>query len=127
MKYSTKTIFLSKISINNILLLYSAACLCLISFLLSFIFANQAGPYMFVLFDEYVSGLPLLIIVFAEIITISYIYGLYRYDCNTFSSSTIFKYIPFCLKNLVTEVYRDNGKRCSYIYDRRYTYVFMCV
>ncbi|XP_014773793.1 sodium-dependent neutral amino acid transporter B(0)AT3 isoform X3 [Octopus bimaculoides] len=77
-----------------------SACLCLSSFLLSFVFANQAGPYIFVLFDEYVSGLPLLIIVFAEIITISYIYGLYRFsnDIELMTGHRPNYYLMFCWK-----------------------------
>ncbi|XP_033754955.1 sodium- and chloride-dependent transporter XTRP3-like [Pecten maximus] len=58
---------------------FLAALICLVSFMLSFCFANQAGPYIFTLFDEYSGNIPLLVIALAEVIGIAYIYGLKRF------------------------------------------------
>lgn len=53
-----------------------AAVLCLVSLLLSFCFADSAGPYIFVLFDEYSGNIPLLIIALGELLGLTYMYGL---------------------------------------------------
>lgn len=55
-----------------------AAVLCLVSLLLSFCFADSAGPYIFVLFDEYSGNIPLLIIALGELLGLTYMYGLKR-------------------------------------------------
>ncbi|XP_036358020.1 sodium-dependent neutral amino acid transporter B(0)AT3-like isoform X2 [Octopus sinensis] len=55
------------------------AVLCLTSFLISLSFAAQSGSYTFVLFDEFTGGLPLLFIAFAEVMSVSYIYGLSKF------------------------------------------------
>lgn len=59
-------------------LFYVAAVLCLVSLLLSFCFADSAGPYIFVLFDEYSGNIPLLIIALGELLGLTYMYGLKR-------------------------------------------------
>ncbi|XP_052825146.1 sodium-dependent neutral amino acid transporter B(0)AT3 isoform X2 [Octopus bimaculoides] len=55
------------------------AVVCLTSFLISLSFAAQSGSYTFVLFDEFTGGLPLLFIAFAEVMSVSYIYGLSKF------------------------------------------------
>ncbi|XP_063441848.1 sodium-dependent neutral amino acid transporter B(0)AT3-like [Mytilus trossulus] len=56
-----------------------AGVLCAVSLLMSFGFATQNGPYIFVLFDEFSGNIPLLVIAFFEVIGISYFYGLKRF------------------------------------------------
>ncbi|XP_048736323.1 sodium-dependent neutral amino acid transporter B(0)AT3-like isoform X2 [Ostrea edulis] len=58
---------------------FVAAVLCLVSLLLSFCFADSAGPYIFVLFDEYSGNIPLLIIALGELLGLTYMYGLKRF------------------------------------------------
>ncbi|KAL4235363.1 hypothetical protein ACF0H5_006999 [Mactra antiquata] len=53
---------------------------CGVSFILSLCFANQAGPYVFVLFDEYSGNIPLLIVALFQVLAVSYIYGLKRFS-----------------------------------------------
>ncbi|XP_076325123.1 sodium-dependent neutral amino acid transporter B(0)AT1-like [Tachypleus tridentatus] len=54
--------------------------ICLISFVLSMIFAHSAGNYVFTLYDDFSGNFPLLIIAFFECIGISYVYGLKRFS-----------------------------------------------
>ncbi|XP_061166600.1 uncharacterized protein LOC133175501 [Saccostrea echinata] len=56
-----------------------AAVLCLVSLLISFCYADSAGPYIFVLFDEYSGNIPLLIIALGELLGLTYAYGLKRF------------------------------------------------
>ncbi|XP_045194550.2 sodium-dependent neutral amino acid transporter B(0)AT3-like [Mercenaria mercenaria] len=53
--------------------------ICSGSFVMSLCFANQAGAYIFTLFDEYSGNLPLLIVALFQVISVSYIYGLKRF------------------------------------------------
>lgn len=55
------------------------AFLCLTSFLISLCFATQSGSYIFLLFDEFTGGFPLMVIALFEIISVSYIHGLHRF------------------------------------------------
>ncbi|KAL5022464.1 hypothetical protein ScPMuIL_001619 [Solemya velum] len=59
---------------------FISAVICLVSLLLSFSFAHQAGPYIFVLFDEYSGNIPLLVIALFEVVGVAYIYGLKRFS-----------------------------------------------
>ncbi|XP_064466994.1 sodium-dependent neutral amino acid transporter B(0)AT3-like [Ornithodoros turicata] len=54
--------------------------ICIISFLLSLIFAHGAGNYVFTLFDNYAGNFPLLIIALFEAISVSYVYGVKRFN-----------------------------------------------
>ncbi|XP_060579195.1 sodium-dependent neutral amino acid transporter B(0)AT3-like [Ruditapes philippinarum] len=49
------------------------------SFVMSLCFANQAGAYIFTLFDEYSGNIPLLIVALSQVLAVSYIYGLKRF------------------------------------------------
>lgn len=49
------------------------------SFIMSLCFANQAGPYIFVLFDEYSGNIPLQIIALFQVLLVSYVYGLKKF------------------------------------------------
>ncbi|KAK2830159.1 hypothetical protein Q5P01_018090 [Channa striata] len=53
---------------------------CLSSFLVALIFALQSGNYWLALFDGYAGSIPLLIIAFCEMIAVSYLYGIDRFN-----------------------------------------------
>lgn len=53
--------------------------MCLICYVLSLIFANGSGNYIFTLFDNYSGNIPLLIIALFECIAVAYVYGVKRY------------------------------------------------
>ncbi|KAM3614300.1 uncharacterized protein V6R79_012421 [Siganus canaliculatus] len=54
--------------------------LCLIGFVASLIFALGSGNYWLEIFNNYVGSIPLLIIAFFEIVSVSYIYGINRFS-----------------------------------------------
>lgn len=53
--------------------------LCLSCSVISMVFANGAGSYIFSLMDSFAGNYTLLIIAFCECISISYIYGIKRF------------------------------------------------
>lgn len=57
-------------------LLTFSGLLCLVSFLVALIFTQGSGNYWVEVFNGYVGSVPLLIIAFFEIISVSYIYGM---------------------------------------------------
>lgn len=54
------------------------AIMCALFFIISFPFALGNGLYLFQLFDQFAGTLPLLLIGFCEVATISYVYGVHR-------------------------------------------------
>ncbi|GAB6032495.1 hypothetical protein CHUAL_011391 [Chamberlinius hualienensis] len=54
--------------------------MCLFCYLISLIFANGSGIYIFSLFDDFSGNIPLLIIALFECIAVAYIYGLKRFS-----------------------------------------------
>ena len=55
------------------------AIMCTFCCLVSMIFTNGAGNYIFILFDDFSGNFPLLIIAFFECIAVSYIYGIKKF------------------------------------------------
>ncbi|XP_060706278.1 sodium-dependent neutral amino acid transporter B(0)AT1-like [Hemiscyllium ocellatum] len=53
---------------------------CLVCFFIAFIFIINSGNYWLALFDTYAGSIPLLIIAFCEMMSISYIYGIDRFN-----------------------------------------------
>ncbi|CAM4640757.1 unnamed protein product [Leuciscus chuanchicus] len=53
---------------------------CLVSFGLAIIFAQGSGDYWLALFDSFAGSIPLLIIAFCEMMAVSYIYGIDRFN-----------------------------------------------
>ncbi|XP_067253285.1 sodium- and chloride-dependent transporter XTRP3-like [Chanodichthys erythropterus] len=53
---------------------------CLLCFLLGFGFTSRSGNYWFTIFNEYAATFSLLFIVFIEVISVCYIYGLRRFE-----------------------------------------------
>ncbi|XP_059366336.1 sodium-dependent neutral amino acid transporter B(0)AT1-like [Carassius carassius] len=53
---------------------------CLVSFGLAIIFAQGSGEYWLALFDGFAGSIPLLIIAFCEMMSVSYIYGIDRFN-----------------------------------------------
>lgn len=54
--------------------------MCLTSFTVALIFTLSSGNYWLEIFNSYVGSMPLLIIAFFEIISVSYIYGINRFN-----------------------------------------------
>ena len=75
MKYEITTVL-----ICNIVLTYFSISggICFVCLIVSLIFAQRAGNYVFTLFDNFSGSIPLLIIALCECIAISYCYGLRR-------------------------------------------------
>ncbi|RWS06499.1 sodium-dependent neutral amino acid transporter B(0)AT1-like protein, partial [Dinothrombium tinctorium] len=73
-------------------------CICLVSFILSLMFAHGAGNYIFALFDNFAGNFPLLIVAFCECIAISYVYGLKRFsdDLELMTGHRPSYYMLFC-------------------------------
>ncbi|XP_067282534.1 sodium-dependent neutral amino acid transporter B(0)AT1 [Pseudorasbora parva] len=53
---------------------------CLVSFGFAIIFAQGSGEYWLALFDSFAGSIPLLIIAFCEMMAVSYIYGIDRFN-----------------------------------------------
>ncbi|KAG5265030.1 hypothetical protein AALO_G00260670 [Alosa alosa] len=53
---------------------------CLVSFGIALIFAQGSGNYWLALFDGFAGSVPLLIIAFCEMMAVSYIYGIDRFN-----------------------------------------------
>ncbi|XP_051992392.1 sodium-dependent neutral amino acid transporter B(0)AT1-like [Xyrauchen texanus] len=53
---------------------------CLVSFGFAIIFAQGSGDYWLALFDSFAGSIPLLIIAFCEMVAVSYIYGIDRFN-----------------------------------------------
>ncbi|XP_012686873.1 sodium-dependent neutral amino acid transporter B(0)AT1-like [Clupea harengus] len=53
---------------------------CLVSFGIALIFAQGSGNYWLALFDGFAGSVPLLIIAFCEMMAISYVYGIDRFN-----------------------------------------------
>uniref|UniRef100_A0A673L2B4 Sodium-dependent neutral amino acid transporter B(0)AT1-like n=1 Tax=Sinocyclocheilus rhinocerous TaxID=307959 RepID=A0A673L2B4_9TELE len=53
---------------------------CFVSFGLAIIFAQGSGEYWLALFDGFAGSIPLLIIAFCEMMAVSYIYGIDRFN-----------------------------------------------
>ncbi|XP_053205202.1 sodium-dependent neutral amino acid transporter B(0)AT3-like [Panonychus citri] len=72
--------------------------ICLVSFLLSLVFAHGAGSYIFTLFDNFAGNFPLLIIAFFECIAIAFVYGLKRFsdDLELMTGKRPNHYMLFC-------------------------------
>ncbi|XP_018424357.1 PREDICTED: sodium-dependent neutral amino acid transporter B(0)AT3-like isoform X3 [Nanorana parkeri] len=54
--------------------------ICLISFLFSLIFTMGSGNYWLQIFDTFTGSLTLLIVVFCEVIAVTYVYGIERFS-----------------------------------------------
>ncbi|XP_059424584.1 sodium- and chloride-dependent transporter XTRP3-like [Carassius carassius] len=64
--------YLSSESINGLV--------CLLCLLLGLGFTSRSGNYWFTIFNEYAATLSLLFIVFIEVISVCYVYGLRRFE-----------------------------------------------
>lgn len=53
--------------------------LCFSCFVISLVFANGAGSYIFQLMDSFAGSYSLLIIAFSECIAVAYVYGIKRF------------------------------------------------
>ncbi|XP_062385143.1 sodium-dependent neutral amino acid transporter B(0)AT1-like [Sardina pilchardus] len=53
---------------------------CLVSCLIALIFAQGSGSYWLALFDGFAGSIPLLVIALCELIAVSYIYGIDRFN-----------------------------------------------
>ncbi|XP_004597956.2 sodium-dependent neutral amino acid transporter B(0)AT1 [Ochotona princeps] len=54
--------------------------ICLVNYLLAFVFSLNSGQYWLSLLDNYVGSIPLLIIAFCEMFAVAYIYGIDRFS-----------------------------------------------
>lgn len=52
--------------------------ICLVSYLIAFIFTLNSGQYWLTLLDSYAGSIPLLIIAFCEMFAVVYVYGVDR-------------------------------------------------
>ncbi|KAI4876727.1 hypothetical protein NFI96_021071 [Prochilodus magdalenae] len=53
---------------------------CLASFAIALIFTQRSGEYWLALFDSFAGSIPLLIIAFCEMMAVSYVYGIDRFN-----------------------------------------------
>ncbi|XP_036433770.1 sodium-dependent neutral amino acid transporter B(0)AT1 [Colossoma macropomum] len=53
---------------------------CLASFAIALIFTQRSGEYWLALFDGFAGSIPLLIIAFCEMMAVSYVYGIDRFN-----------------------------------------------
>lgn len=60
----------------------SVVC-CIIAFLLGLLFVLRSGNYFVAMFDDYSAGLPLIVVVILENISVAWIYGTKRYFIST--------------------------------------------
>lgn len=51
---------------------------CVIAFLLGLLFVQRSGNYFVTMFDEYSAGLPLIVVVILENVSVAWIYGTKR-------------------------------------------------
>ncbi|XP_002665492.2 sodium-dependent neutral amino acid transporter B(0)AT1 [Danio rerio] len=56
------------------------ALVCVVSFAFAIIFAQGSGEYWLALFDGFAVSIPLLIIAFCEMMAVSYVYGIDRFN-----------------------------------------------
>uniref|UniRef100_A0A667ZMI3 Transporter n=1 Tax=Myripristis murdjan TaxID=586833 RepID=A0A667ZMI3_9TELE len=61
-------------------LCFVAGLVCLFLFLLGLSFSTPPGNYWFTMFNDYAANFSLLFVVLIEIITVSYIYGIKRFE-----------------------------------------------
>lgn len=52
--------------------------MCLVSYLIAFVFTLNSGQYWLTLLDSYAGSIPLLIIAFCEMFAVVYVYGVDR-------------------------------------------------
>ncbi len=51
---------------------------CVVCLVISLVFAQGAGNYVFTLFDNFAGSVPLLVIALSECLAVAYVYGLKR-------------------------------------------------
>lgn len=51
---------------------------CIIAFFLGLLFVQRSGNYFVAMFDDYSAGLPLIVVVILENISVAWIYGTKR-------------------------------------------------
>lgn len=61
---------------------YFSGMVCSVLGVLSMMYAQSAGNYLFTLFDNFAGSVPLLVIALTQCLAVSYIYGLKRYEDN---------------------------------------------
>ncbi|KAM4875189.1 sodium-dependent neutral amino acid transporter B(0)AT1-like [Thomomys bottae] len=54
--------------------------ICLVTYLIAFIFSLNSGQYWVSLLDQYAGSIPLLIVAFSEMFSVVYIYGIDRFN-----------------------------------------------
>lgn len=64
--------------VGNCSICFSVVC-CVIAFLLGLLFVQRSGNYFVTMFDDYSAGLPLIVVVILENISVAWIYGTKRY------------------------------------------------
>lgn len=77
--------------------------ICGVSFCISLImFAHGSGNYMFSIFDQFAGNFPLVIIALFELLAVSYIYGLKRFndDCELMTGKRPSIFILLCWRYL---------------------------
>lgn len=57
--------------------IFSVVC-CVIAFFLGLLFVQRSGNYFVTMFDDYSAGLPLIVVVILENISVAWIYGTKR-------------------------------------------------
>lgn len=59
---------------------FFSGCLCVAAFLVGLLFCQKSGEYWLQTFDSFSGPLPLLVVGFFELVGVSYVYGLKRFD-----------------------------------------------
>lgn len=67
------------LTLSRCFLLSPAVVCCIIAFLLGLLFVLRSGNYFVTMFDDYSAGLPLIVVVILENVSVAWIYGTKRY------------------------------------------------
>uniref|UniRef100_A0A8C8DUY1 Transporter n=1 Tax=Oryzias sinensis TaxID=183150 RepID=A0A8C8DUY1_9TELE len=77
---SQLNIFLHHLSTDRYFLINQDRATCMVSFIISLLFAQHSGIYWVTLFDNFAGSIPLLTIGLFEMIAVVYIYGIDRFN-----------------------------------------------
>lgn len=70
-------LFYKNVFVGTCSVWFSVVC-CVIAFLLGLLFVQRSGNYFVTMFDDYSAGLPLIVVVILENISVAWIYGTKR-------------------------------------------------